>query len=239
LTAVSSRPSPRSPRSDFWRHHLAEQLRGPAVDGEFGNAFARPTARARRARQLADVAGLLRHGRRTIGAAHSLGWRQNHPTRSLSADAPGSKGQPHGKHPRPRAPSLTGNPACATPGTPHLAQSFDLENPTVNPTERRGGRPWRRARSAWLAANPDINACAECGKFVDRSLPGTHKDGPIIDHVHPLLLGGDELPTDPNALRLVCAACNTARSNRIRAQIRKRRYPRFTSDPGMRNSRQW
>ena len=111
------------------------------------------------------------------------------------------------------------------------------DNPVTTP--RRGGRPWRRIRAQWLAANPDVSTCATCGKYVDRTLPGAHKYGPSVDHLIPLLLGGDELPTDPDELRLLHNCCNSARSNRIRSQLRKRITPQLTSSTEMRTSREW
>lgn len=84
--------------------------------------------------------------------------------------------------------------------------------------QARSGRPWLRVQAR---VHLEETHCWICHQYVDQSLPGTtHPMAPIVDHVHPLWLGGD--PLDRANVRLAQRRCNTARNNRMRAAQRPR-----------------
>jgi len=78
---------------------------------------------------------------------------------------------------------------------------------------------WERYRVRVLPElwERQAGACAICGYPVDLGGDGRRGDGASVDHVHPLHDGGDLIPEDTSALRLVHKRCNTARGNRTRA----------------------
>lgn len=89
-------------------------------------------------------------------------------------------------------------------------------------TLRRGGRAWVNDRAHFLRTTDETHCWLTdwCGgAYVDRTLPGTHPWGPSADHEVPLMLGGPELVRDGAVLHLSHLRCNSARSNRLRAQL--------------------
>jgi hypothetical protein len=102
-------------------------------------------------------------------------------------------------------------------------------------TRRRGGRPWVADRAHFLATTNETH-CWLCTRYVDRTLPGTHPWGPSADHETPLLLGGPELLRDGARLHLAHLRCNSARSNRLRAQLAAAGH---TIRPRVPTSRDW
>lgn len=70
----------------------------------------------------------------------------------------------------------------------------------------RTGYAWRLTR-AWVLDT--YTHCWLCLHPVDLTLPGTHPDGPSVDHVVPLSKGGD--PLDRGNLRLAHLRCNSSR----------------------------
>ena len=88
-----------------------------------------------------------------------------------------------------------------------------------------------RAGTAWWKVQAQVYAeethCWWCGEWVDQSLDGrTHPMGRTVDHVQEMWQGGD--PLDRANCRLAHRRCNTAKSNRVRAQARPRAS--FTED---------
>jgi 5-methylcytosine-specific restriction endonuclease McrA len=79
-----------------------------------------------------------------------------------------------------------------------------------------------RSGQRWLKVSAQVKAeeslCWLCGKPIDKSLPRRHRLGFTVDHVVPLLLDGPEL--ERSNLRAAHMACNSARSNRLRAALR-------------------
>lgn len=86
----------------------------------------------------------------------------------------------------------------------------------------RNGRPWRRLRQTIIDTSDGI--CAWCHQPVNRQLPGTHPDGPTVDHTWEITDGGPR--TDPANLRLMHRRCNEAKERE-----RRRRPPGNTSRP--------
>ena len=79
----------------------------------------------------------------------------------------------------------------------------------------RGGRPWRRARAAVLA---EEYLCRRCGLPVDKTLPGTDRWGPVVDHCHEITHGGH--PLDRANLGLMHRTCNQDKENDRRRRPR-------------------
>ncbi|MER6534698.1 HNH endonuclease [Streptomyces sp900105755] len=82
-----------------------------------------------------------------------------------------------------------------------------------------------RAGTAWWAVQAQVFAeetnCWLCGKWVDQTLDGrTHPMARTVDHVRELWEGGD--PLDRSNCRLAHRRCNSAKSNRARAKVRRR-----------------
>lgn len=69
----------------------------------------------------------------------------------------------------------------------------------------RGGRPYRRLVQ-WVKDTYDD--CYRCGWPVDKSLPGSHRWGPTLDHAIPLNRGGH--PLDKDNAKLSHLHCNCA-----------------------------
>lgn len=88
----------------------------------------------------------------------------------------------------------------------------------------RTGRPYRRLCARVWA---EESHCWVCGAWVDQSLPPNHRLSRTLDHVVQLRDGG--APLDRQNARLAHRACNTARSNRLRARPRDRGL--ITMDP--------
>lgn len=70
-------------------------------------------------------------------------------------------------------------------------------------------RIWQDFRCGFIATAPPV--CVLCGGHVDKTLPGTHRMGPTIDHRIPRSRGGPLL--DPNNCGLAHQHCNAARRN--------------------------
>lgn len=64
-----------------------------------------------------------------------------------------------------------------------------------------------------------FDTCTECGKPVDKTLPGTHPQGPTLGHRRALVEGGSLL--DRTNAGLEHLGCNSAKENRRRARARQ------------------
>ncbi len=73
------------------------------------------------------------------------------------------------------------------------------------------GRAWTRLRTLVLATEPN---CWICGQPIDHTLPGTHPQGPTVDHIHPTAQGGP--PLTRSNLRAAHATCNMQRHHRVK-----------------------
>jgi 5-methylcytosine-specific restriction endonuclease McrA len=69
-------------------------------------------------------------------------------------------------------------------------------------------RQWQAIRAHVLRTRPPV--CHICGGGIDLTLPGTHKDGPTVDHLTPRTRGGTHAP---NNLAPAHQRCNAARRN--------------------------
>lgn len=76
----------------------------------------------------------------------------------------------------------------------------------------REGRPWRRLCARVYA---EETRCWLCGDWVNQALHPTHRMSRTVDHVREIWQGGD--PLDRGNCRLAHRACNSAKSNRVRA----------------------
>ena len=65
-------------------------------------------------------------------------------------------------------------------------------------------------------ARRDGATCNICRKRVDMTLPGTHKNGPTVDHLLPVSLGGTN---DPHNLALAHRKCNVSRKADPQVQL--------------------
>lgn len=86
----------------------------------------------------------------------------------------------------------------------------------------RAGRPYRRLRTRVIA---EEDVCFRCGQQVDKSLPGTHRWGPSLDHDPPLSRGG--VPVSRDHAHLSHLGCNAGYRDGRRITLRevpKRRY---------------
>ena len=59
--------------------------------------------------------------------------------------------------------------------------------------------------------------CHLCRRAVDRTLPGTHRRGPTVDHLVPIAAGGEDRPAN---VALAHRSCNVARRDKGTAQLR-------------------
>jgi 5-methylcytosine-specific restriction endonuclease McrA len=80
---------------------------------------------------------------------------------------------------------------------------------------------WQRFRAAYLATLTH-NHCHICGGPVDLTLPGTHRDGPTVDHLTPRSRGGRVY--DPGNVALAHQHCNARRRNDELAPRHSRRW---------------
>ena len=56
-------------------------------------------------------------------------------------------------------------------------------------------KPWRRLRARRLKIAEDAGEpCCRCHREIDYQLPGNVPWGPTVDHLYPMVTGGDELP---------------------------------------------
>ena len=76
---------------------------------------------------------------------------------------------------------------------------------------QRSSYRWQVLRR-WVIAHSD-GICGICRRPVDRTLPGTHRDGPSVDHIIPLDQGGDEWHRAN--LRLTHLHCNSSEGAKL------------------------
>lgn len=80
----------------------------------------------------------------------------------------------------------------------------------LNVRRGRSGRPFVRLQRAVFAT---YTHCWLCGEVVDQSLPVNDRMARSLDHVVPLVQGGD--PLDPSNARLAHRKCNSAKADGI------------------------
>lgn len=97
------------------------------------------------------------------------------------------------------------------------------------PTQRRdlNGSAHRQRRLLAIANSGGI--CCLCGQPMRLDLPGTHPEGPTLEHLIPVSLGGS--PTHPNNLSASHHRCNSRRQNLTIEQYRARYHGTQTTDP--------
>ena len=87
-----------------------------------------------------------------------------------------------------------------------------------------GQRP-NRERGAWNAYRRRVlpmlwdrqgGVCLLCGYPIDLEADGRRPDGPSIDHIQPLMHGGQLIPESDHDVRLVHTSCNSSRGGRLR-----------------------
>lgn len=83
----------------------------------------------------------------------------------------------------------------------------------------RSTKQWRAVRLHVLATNPPY--CHVCHRWIDYSLPGTHRDGPHVDHVNPLATGD---PFDVHNLRPAHNHCNASKRDSLLPQVNSRAW---------------
>lgn len=77
------------------------------------------------------------------------------------------------------------------------------------------GGAHRQRRTQAIAASGGV--CLLCGEPMRLDLPGTHPDGPTLEHVIPVNRGGH--PTDPRNLSASHLRCNSARGDRLLSEM--------------------
>lgn len=82
------------------------------------------------------------------------------------------------------------------------------------------GAQYRRARAIGIAQSGGI--CLLCAQPMRLDLPGTHPDGPTLEHVIPVSRGGH--PYDRRNLSASHHRCNSARGNRLLSELRTDRH---------------
>lgn len=78
------------------------------------------------------------------------------------------------------------------------------------------GAQYRRARAIGIAQSGGL--CLLCAKPMRLDLPGTHPEGPTLEHLIPVSRGGH--PYDPRNLSASHQRCNSARGNRLLSELR-------------------
>ncbi len=78
------------------------------------------------------------------------------------------------------------------------------------------GAQYRKARAIGIAQSGGI--CLLCGDPMDLALPGTHRDGPTLEHIIPVARGGH--PYHPGNLSGSHLRCNSARGDRLLSELR-------------------
>lgn len=73
-----------------------------------------------------------------------------------------------------------------------------------------------------ILARKHGDSCHLCGHAVDLSLAGTHPDGPTIDHVIPVAVGGAHTLSN---CRLAHRRCNAAKLDVVDGQVQRKRQP--------------
>jgi hypothetical protein len=105
---------------------------------------------------------------------------------------------------------------CAQPGCPELShETYCLKHKREVRRKKERGRPNYRARGYDKEYEDnralvlrDESDCYICGDPVDKTLPGTHRDGPTADHVIRRADGGTN---GRENLRLAHLRCNASR----------------------------
>ncbi len=70
---------------------------------------------------------------------------------------------------------------------------------------------WKRFRRAFIAYA--VPVCGICGEWVDKSLRGTDRLGPTVDHILPRSRGGSEF--DLTNCQLAHQHCNAKKRNDV------------------------
>jgi 5-methylcytosine-specific restriction endonuclease McrA len=78
------------------------------------------------------------------------------------------------------------------------------------------GRQARRRRAYVFATKGGV--CVVCGEFIDMFLPGTHPDGPMLEHIVPVSRGGH--PTDISNLAVSHNRCGLRKGNKLQSEMR-------------------
>ncbi len=79
---------------------------------------------------------------------------------------------------------------------------------------------WQQFRRAFITTAPPF--CALCGQWVDKTLPGTHRDGPTVDHITPRSRGGATI--DRANCQLAHQRCNAAKRDGITTTTHSRTW---------------
>ena len=87
------------------------------------------------------------------------------------------------------------------------------------------GASHRKRRVDAIRASGGI--CLLCGQPMRLDLPGTHPEGPTLEHIIPVGRGGS--PDDPRNLSASHMLCNSRRGNRLLSEMPRQEQP----------SRQW
>lgn len=77
------------------------------------------------------------------------------------------------------------------------------------------GAAYRKARAIGIAQSGGL--CLLCAKPIDLALPGTHPDGPTLEHLIPVSRGGH--PYHPGNLHASHLRCNSSRGNRLLSEL--------------------
>lgn len=77
------------------------------------------------------------------------------------------------------------------------------------------GAAYRRARTIGIAQSGGI--CLLCGQPIRLDLPGTHPQGPTLEHRIPVSRGGH--PYHPANLSASHLSCNSRRGNRLLSEL--------------------
>lgn len=101
----------------------------------------------------------------------------------------------------PKAPRIALRP-CLEPGCPNLTHGTRCQPHTAS---RRLGHHHHTIRAQVIA---EESHCGICGLPVDKTLPGTHPDGPTVDHIIRRRDGG---PNARSNYRLAHQRCNSQR----------------------------
>ena len=79
----------------------------------------------------------------------------------------------------------------------------------MDPKRGRSGRPWRRLVRELCRPG---SVCARCGGEIVFGLRANHPDGPSLDHIVSLEMGGH--PTDRGNLQPMHFGCNASKGAR-------------------------
>lgn len=111
-------------------------------------------------------------------------------------------------------------------------------------TDPRRTYAYQKARRAWLPIAGDV--CCLCGLHVDKTLPGSHPQGPTVEHTVDVV-HAPWLALDVSLWALAHRACNARKGaslggRRLAAQLgrtpRSASHPSWTS-PSSNASRRW